>query len=108
VAPGRRRDTGLALRHDTSVASWLIDAVPYFLPVHDAVSILDSHPPEPDMLAEVRLPFPAVTVYFGADLAFDPAFLRWSRGWMSRPDSSLPKWPRPHMVGKRQAWRWRT
>lgn len=77
------------LRHDTSVASWLLDAVPYFLPVHDAVSILDSHPPDPDMLAELRLPFPAVTVYFGADLAFDPAFLRWSEG-LDEPARQFP------------------
>jgi hypothetical protein len=78
--PGGEEMLDWRLRHDTSVASWLFDAVPYFLPVHDAVSILDSHPPEPDMLAELRLPFPAVTVYFGADLEFDPAFLRWSEG----------------------------
>lgn len=96
------------LRHDTSVASWLIDAVPYFLPVHDAVSILDSHPPEPDMLAEVRLPFPAVTVYFGADLAFDPAFLRWSEG-LDEPARQFPaQVAQAAYGGKRQAWRWRT
>jgi hypothetical protein len=77
------------LRHNTSVGSWLYDATPYFLPVHDAVSILDSRPPEPDMLAELRLPFPMVTVYFGTDLAFDPAFLRWSEG-LDEPARMFP------------------
>lgn len=79
----------LRLRHDTSVAAWLFDAVPYLLPVHDAVSVLDSRPQEPDMLAELRLPFPAVTVYFGADLEFDPAFLRWSEG-LDEPARQFP------------------
>jgi hypothetical protein len=87
--PGGEEMLDWRLRHDTSVASWLLDAVPYFLPVHDAVSILDSHSPEPDMLAELRLPFPAVTVYFGADLEFDPAFLRWSEG-LDEPARQFP------------------
>ena len=37
----------------------------------------------------LRLPFPAVTVYFGADLAFDPAFLRWSEG-LDEPARQFP------------------
>jgi hypothetical protein len=41
------------------------------------------------MLAELRLPFPAVTVYFGADLEFDPAFLRWSGG-LDEPARQFP------------------
>jgi hypothetical protein len=87
--PGGEQMLNWRLRHNSSVASWLYDAIPYLLPVHDAVGILDSRPPEPDMLAELRLPFPIVTVYFGADLAFDPAFLRWSEG-LDEPARRFP------------------
>jgi hypothetical protein len=61
-----------------SQVSWIASAAPYWLGVRDAVGILASRPPDPDLLATLRLPFPVVSVYFGADLAFDPRFLAWS------------------------------
>jgi hypothetical protein len=61
-----------------SQVSWIASAAPYWLGVRDAVGILASRPPDPDLLAILRLPFRVVSVYFGADLAFDQRFLAWS------------------------------
>jgi len=83
----RRLRAGLYLY--ASTAAWTLDAVPYFLPVTTAVGILASHPPDPDLLTTLRLPFPVVTVYFGADLAFDERFLRWS-STLGRPERREP------------------
>ncbi len=43
----------------------LYASVPYFLPASAALGILASQPPEPSLLAELRLPYPAVAVFFG-------------------------------------------
>src|SRR6266536_3222399 len=61
-----------------SQVSWIASGAPYWLGVRDTIGILASRPPDPDLLATLRLPFPLVSVYFGADLAFDPRFLAWS------------------------------
>jgi len=66
------------MRSCAATAAWTLEAAPYFLPVTAAVGVMASHPPDPDLLAAIRLPFAIVTVYFGADLAIDERFLRWS------------------------------
>jgi hypothetical protein len=50
-------------------AAALYEAQSYFLPVTSAIGILASQPPAPEMLADLRLPYPKVAVFFGADLA---------------------------------------
>jgi hypothetical protein len=50
-------------------AAALYEAESYFLPVTSALGILASQPPTPEMLADLRLPYPKVAVFFGADLA---------------------------------------
>jgi hypothetical protein len=69
-----------AARTTTSAVWRVATATPYFLEVRDAVGILASRPVPAELLQELHLPFPAVSVYFGADLALDPRLLAWSEG----------------------------
>jgi hypothetical protein len=50
-------------------AAAMYEAQSYFLPVTSALGILASQPPPPEMLADLRLPYSKVAVFFGADLA---------------------------------------
>lgn len=69
-----------------SEAAMVYAATPYFLPTSTATAIMDTSPmTEAELASELRLPFPAVAVYFGADLEFDPAMLAWSPG-LDDPD----------------------
>jgi hypothetical protein len=45
----------------------LYGATPYFLPASAAYGIMASQPPEAELLAELRLPYPAVAVFFAAE-----------------------------------------
>lgn len=54
-------------RRDETLAGLLYAAVPNFLPASAALGVLASHPPEGSLLGELRLPFPAVAVFFGSD-----------------------------------------
>lgn len=47
-------------------------AVPYFLPAAAAHGIMASHPPDAELRADLRLPYPAVAVFFGAEFAIPP------------------------------------
>ena len=47
-------------------------AVPYFLPAAAAHGIMASHPPDAELRAELRLPYPAVAVFFGAEFTVPP------------------------------------
>jgi hypothetical protein len=51
-----------------TMARLLYGAVPYFLPAATAHGIMASVPPDPALAAEIRLPYPAVAVFFGSDL----------------------------------------
>lgn len=62
----------------TSLVKLCQHAAAYYLPVTSAQAILASTPPDAELLAGIRLPFPAVSIYFGADLEIPPPFLRWS------------------------------
>jgi hypothetical protein len=75
----------LAARTTASAVWRVATATPYFLEVRNAVGILASRPAPTELLEELHLPFPAVTVYFGADLALDPRLLAWSEG-LDAPD----------------------
>jgi hypothetical protein len=72
-----------------ATAVWSMRATPFYLPVAEAVGIMASHPPEPGMLTDLRLPFETVTVYFGADLAIPRELQRWSSA-LDDPDRGLP------------------
>jgi hypothetical protein len=82
-------------------------AASYYLPVQSAQAILASTPPDAELMASIRLPFPAVTVYFGADLEIPPAFQRWSehldtsRAQTSRLLEQItdPAYPDPYLPG---------
>jgi len=45
----------------------LYGAMPYFLPASAAYGIMASQPPDAELLAELRLPYPAVAVFFAAE-----------------------------------------
>lgn len=47
-------------------------AVPYFLPAAAAHGIMASHPPDAELRAELRMPYPAVAVFFGAEFTVPP------------------------------------
>jgi hypothetical protein len=69
-----------------SESAMVYAATPYFLPTSTATAIMDSSPmTEAELTSELRLPFDAVAVYFGADLEFDPAMLAWPSG-LDDPD----------------------
>jgi len=50
----------------------LYGAMPYFLPASAAYGIMASQPPEVELLAELRLPYPAVAVFFAAEFDVPP------------------------------------
>ncbi len=60
-----------------SLAAALYDASCYFLPVTSATGIMGSHPPMAADLVGLRLPFPVVAVYFGADLVIPERLMEW-------------------------------
>jgi hypothetical protein len=66
-----------------------LEAATYFLPVDSAIGILASTPPTDHLVDAIRLPFPAASIYFGADLAIDQRFIRWSDGHLTqRPETA--------------------
>lgn len=67
-----------------SSAAILYRSVPYFLPVTSALGILGSAVPDDAYLDELRLPFDAVTVYFGADLEIPGELLCLPDDWPPR------------------------
>ncbi len=64
------------------LGAWLYEAVPFFLPVTSAITIAGSYPPDDTLLDELRLPYPRLGVYFGADLTI-PARLRGHDGQLA-------------------------
>ncbi len=76
--------TRSALQGLLSYARLLYRAQPFFLPAATAVGLMASHPPDEAGLAELRLPFASVAVYFGADLHAGEDTLIW-------PPETLPR-----------------
>jgi len=72
-----------------ATAVWSMRATPFYLPATEAVGIMASHPPDANLLADLRLPFDTVTVSFGADLAIPRDLHRWSPA-LDDPDRALP------------------
>ena len=66
----------------------LYDAVPHFLDADAAVGILASHPPEPADLAELRLPYPRIAVWFGRVLEVGAELHDWPSEWDHLSDLS--------------------
>ena len=81
TSAGRARS---ALRGHLSAAQLLYQAQPFFLPAATAVGLMASHPPDDAGLAELRLPFRSVAVYFGADLHAGDDTLIWPPDARSR------------------------
>lgn len=75
----------LAFLADTNA---LYEAVPHFLDAEVAVGILASRPPEPDDVAELRLPYPRISVWFGRVLEVGPELHDWPESWDRVPDLS--------------------
>lgn len=59
----------------------LYEAVPHFLDAETAVGILASRPPEPSDLADLRLPYPRICVWFGRVLELGAEMHDWPSGW---------------------------
>lgn len=53
---------------DGMVSTWLYSATPYYLNTPNLIGLVDCDPPTGDELDQIRLPAPAVAIYFGADL----------------------------------------
>jgi hypothetical protein len=70
-----------------STATTFYRSVPYFLPVTSALGILGSAVPEDTYLEDLRLPFDAVTVYFGADLEIPSQLRCLPDGWPPPEDT---------------------
>ena len=72
--PDRHPDPDSAeyLRYELAQAAYVYDAVPYFIPALTSLGIAGSEPPSPELLGELRLPFPRIAIFFGADLALPP------------------------------------
>ncbi|MGH9189805.1 MAG: hypothetical protein ACRD0Q_07210, partial [Acidimicrobiales bacterium] len=64
----------------------LFDAVPHFIEADAAVGILSSRPPEAQSLADLRLPYPRIAVYFGRCLELGPELHDWPRDWDIQTD----------------------
>jgi hypothetical protein len=60
------------LAWEAPLAALLYEAVPYFVPALTGLGIAGSEPPSPDLVSEIRLPFPRVAVFVGADMALPP------------------------------------
>jgi hypothetical protein len=85
----RRAELLRRVRYTLSLAQLQLEAASYFLPLDSAISILASTPPTDQLVDAIRLPFPALSVYFGADLAIDQRFIRWSEGHLTeRPGTA--------------------
>jgi hypothetical protein len=85
----RRAELQQRVRYSLSLAQVQLEAATYFLPVDSAIGILASAPPTDHLVDAIRLPFPAVSIYFGADLAIDQRFIRWSDGHLTqRPQTA--------------------
>jgi hypothetical protein len=80
----RRAELQQRVRYSLSLAQVQLEAATYFLPVDSAIGILASTPPTDQLVDAIRLPFPAVSIYFGADLAIDQRFIRWSDGHLTQ------------------------
>jgi len=57
----------------------LFEAVPHYLEADAAVGILASRPPDPDSMANLRLPHPRIGVYFGRVLELGGELHDWPR-----------------------------
>jgi hypothetical protein len=85
----RRAELQQRVRYCLSLAQVQLEAASYFLPIDSAIGILASTPPTDHLVDAIRLPFPAVSIYFGADLAIDQRFIRWSDGHLTqRPETA--------------------
>lgn len=92
VGPSAERSRS-ALRGHLSYARLLYQAQPFFLPAATAVGLMASHPPDDAGLAELRLPFQSVAVYFGADINAGDDTLIWppdARSKLAEAQASLP------------------
>lgn len=81
---GRQRRRADASR-ELAIADLLHVSVPYFLPATAALGILASQPPDADLVVDLRLPYPAVAVWFSAPFGV-PEELRGGE------DTLLAKW----------------
>ncbi|MEW6474293.1 MAG: hypothetical protein AB1679_18735 [Actinomycetota bacterium] len=59
----------------------IYEAVPHFLDAEVAAGILASHPPGPDVLAEVRLPHRRIAVFLSEILEVPPDSCDWPPAW---------------------------
>jgi hypothetical protein len=67
-------DSAEYLRWELAQAAYIYEAVPFFVPALTSLGIAGSELPDPELLAELRLPFARIAIFLGADLAL-PATL---------------------------------
>jgi hypothetical protein len=60
-----------------AAAAMVAHAVPFYLPANIAVGVADSRPPDPQMLAELRLPYDLCLITLGAPLLIEPRSVSW-------------------------------
>ena len=73
-------------------AMWIVDtarlyaAVPHFVDADAAGGLLASQPPGPDVLGELRLPFPTIAVFLGRPVELPPEACVWPVDWETHVD----------------------
>jgi hypothetical protein len=71
----RDEPTRLHMLWEMTIARLVYGAVPYFLPAASAHGIMASVPPDAGLVADLRLPYRAVGVFFGSDLEIPPELM---------------------------------
>lgn len=66
----------------------LFDAVPHFIEADAAVGVLSSRPPDAASMAELRLPYPQIAVFFGRSLEIGTELQDWPADWDLQTDLS--------------------
>jgi len=71
LATARNLDLRARLRRDAWQLKALTESVPFFVDPTTTHALAEAEPPGPDYMAEMKLPFPAIVILFGFDLAIN-------------------------------------
>lgn len=91
AVPGGRSGARLAasrLVASIAEAAALYRAVPHFIDTPAAAGILASQPPGPDVVGELRLPYPHIAVFLGQPLEVPADLHDWPEEWDAHVDTA--------------------
>ncbi|MFP5375771.1 MAG: hypothetical protein ACLGIO_03175 [Acidimicrobiia bacterium] len=81
----------------------LYGAVPHFVDAEAAAGLVASHPPGPDVLDELRLPYPTIAVYLGRPLPLPPEACEWPPAFDTHADLDGRPTDAPTCLGELRA-----